>query len=58
MDFSLVLKPKIEKMGTLEQKWAPNGDPKTEKGFHGDRVTQMGTFLGAVQSFAGVVKNS
>ena len=35
-------------MGTLEQKWGPNGDPKTEKGPHGDRVPQMGTHLGAV----------
>ena len=23
-------------MGTSEQKWGPNGDPKTEKGPHGD----------------------
>ena len=36
-------------MGTSEQKWGPNGDPKTEKGPHGDRVPQMGTHLGAVQ---------
>ena len=35
-------------MGTLEQKWGPNGDPKTQKGPHGDRVPQMGTHLGAV----------
>ena len=35
-------------MGTFEQKWGPNGDPKTEKGPHGDRVPQMGTHLGAV----------
>ena len=49
MDFSRVLKPLIEKMGTLEQKWGPNGDPKTEKGPHGDWVPQMGTHLGAVQ---------
>ena len=36
-------------MGTLEQKWGPNGDPKTEKGPHGDRVPQMGTHVGTVQ---------
>ena len=36
-------------MGTLEQKWGPNGDPKTEKGPHGNRVPQMGTHVGAVQ---------
>ena len=36
-------------MGTLEQKWGPNGDPKTEKGPHGDRVPQMGTHVGSVQ---------
>ena len=41
MDFSRVLKPLIEKMGTLEQKWGPNGDPKTEK-------VPMGTHEGAV----------
>ena len=35
-------------MGTLEQKWGPNGDPKTEKGPHGDRVPQMGTHVGSV----------
>ena len=35
-------------MGTLVQKWGPNGDQKTEKGPHGDRVPQMGTHLGAV----------
>ena len=35
-------------MGTLVQKWGPNGDPKTEKGPHGDRVPQMGTHVGAV----------
>ena len=35
-------------MGTLEQKWGPNGDPKTEKGPHGDRVPQMGTHVGTV----------
>ena len=38
----------MEKMGTLEQKWGPNGDPKTEKGPHGDRVPQMGTHVGTV----------
>ena len=38
MDFSHVLKSLIEKMGTLKQKWGPNGDPKTEKGPHGDWV--------------------
>ena len=31
-DFSRILKPKMEKMGTLEK----NGDPKSEKGPHGD----------------------
>ena len=36
-------------MGTLELKWGPNGDPKTEKGPHGDRVPQMGTHVGTVQ---------
>ena len=35
-------------MGTLQQKWGPNGDPKTEKGPHGDRVPQMGTHVGTV----------
>ena len=35
-------------MGTLELKWGPNGDPKTEKGPHGDRVPQMGTHVGTV----------
>ena len=30
-------------MGTLVQKCGPNGDQKTEKGPHGDRVPQMGT---------------
>ena len=36
-------------MGTLEQKWGPNGDPKTEKGPHGDRVPQMGTHVATVK---------
>ena len=27
VDFSRVLKPRIEKMGTLKKKWGPNGDP-------------------------------
>ena len=49
-DFSRVLKPKIEKMGTLKKKWGPNGDPKSEKGPHGDPGPQMGTHLGAVHS--------
>ena len=40
-DFSCVLKPKIEKMGTLEKKWGPNGDTKSEKGPHGDPGTQI-----------------
>ena len=35
-------------MGTLEQKWGPNGNPKTEKGHHGDRVPQMGTHVATV----------
>ena len=38
-------------MGTLEQKWGPwnkNGDPKTEKGPHGDPVPQMGTHVTSV----------
>ena len=35
-------------MGTLEQKWGPNGDPKTEKGPHGDLGIHMGTHVGAV----------
>ena len=38
-------------MGTLEQKWGPwnkNGDPKTEKGPHGDPVPQMGTHVASV----------
>ena len=47
-DFSRVLKPKIEKMGTLKKKWEPNGDPKSEKGPHGDPGPQMGTYVGAV----------
>ena len=37
-------------MGTLELKWGPNGDPKTEKGPHGDRVPQMGTHVGTVEA--------
>ena len=37
-------------MGTLELKWGPNGDPKTEKGPHGDRVPQMGTHVATVGS--------
>ena len=32
-------------MGTLERKWGPFGDPKTEKG---PRGPQMETHLGAV----------
>ena len=36
-------------MGTLERKWGPFGDPKTEKGPYGDPGPQMGTHLGAVQ---------
>ena len=36
-------------MGTLKNKWGPNGDPKSEKGPHGDPGSQMGTHLGAVQ---------
>ena len=36
-------------MGTLELKWGPNGDPKTEKGPHGDRVPQMGTHVATVE---------
>ena len=43
-------------MGTLEQKWGPNGDPKTEKGPHGDRVPQMGTHVGTVQGDSLVLK--
>ena len=35
-------------MGTLKNKWGPNGDPKSEKGPHGDPGPQMGTHLGAV----------
>ena len=31
-------------MGT---QWEPNGDPKTEKGPHGDLGLQMGTHVGA-----------
>ena len=38
-------------MGTLEQKWGPNGDPKTEKGPHGDPGLQMGTHVGAVPTY-------
>jgi len=38
-DFSRVLRPKIEKMGTLKK----NRDPKSEKGPHGDPGPQMGT---------------
>ena len=44
-------------MGTLEQKWGPNGDPKTEKGPHGDRVPQMGTHVGTVEEGRGAVQN-
>ena len=35
-------------MGTLKNKWGPNGDPKSEKGPHGDPGPQMGTHVGAV----------
>ena len=35
-------------MGTLEQKWGPNVDPKAEKGPHGDPVPQMGTHVATV----------
>ena len=36
-------------MGTLvKKKWGHNGDPKSEKGPHGDPGPQMGTQLGAV----------
>ena len=35
-------------MGTLERKWGPFGDPKTEQGPHGDPGPQMETHLGAV----------
>ena len=45
-DFLRVFNPKIEKMGTLKK----NGDPKSEKGPHGDPGTQMGTHVGAVVS--------
>ena len=47
-DFSRALKLEIEKMGTLKNKWGPNGDPKSEKGPHGDPGPQMGTHLGTV----------
>ena len=47
-DFSRALKLEIEKMGTLKNKWGPNGDPKSEKGPHGDPGPQMGTHVGAV----------
>ena len=40
-------------MGTLELKWGPNGDPKTEKGPHGDLGPQMGTNVGAVLKVGG-----
>ena len=32
----------------LNRKWGLNGDPKTEKGPHGDLGLQMGTHVGAV----------
>ena len=35
-------------MGTLEKKWGPNGDTKSEKGPHGDPGPQMGTYVGTV----------
>ena len=35
-------------MGTLYRKWGPFGDPKTEKGPHGDSGPQMGAHVGAV----------
>ena len=44
-------------MGTLEQKWGPNGDPKTEKGPHGDRVPQMGTHVGTVRTDRVIPRN-
>ena len=45
-DFSCVLMTKIEKMGTLKK----NGDPKSEKGLHGDPGPQMGPHVGAVET--------
>ena len=44
VDFSRVLKPRIEKMETSKK----NGDPKSEKDPHGDPGPQMGTHVGAV----------
>ena len=38
-------------MGTLKNKWGPNGDPKSEKGPHGDPGPQMGTHVGAVYMY-------
>ena len=49
-DFSRALKLEIEKMGTLKNKWGPNGDPKSEKRPHGDPGPQMGTHVGAVDA--------
>ena len=43
-------------MGTLKNKWGPNGDPKFEKGPHGDPGPQMGTHVGAVNFFITVLK--
>ena len=34
-------------MGTLDQKWGPNGDPKTEKGPHGGPGPSNGDPLGS-----------
>ena len=34
----------------MEKPWNKNGDPKTEKGPHGDRVPQMGTHVASVHS--------
>ena len=44
-DFWRVLKPEMEKMGTLKK----NGDQKSHFGPHGDQSPQMGTNLGAVK---------
>ena len=37
-------------MGTLNKKWGPNEDPKSEKGPDGDLGPQMGAHVGAMLS--------
>ena len=49
-DFWRVLRPKMEKMGTLKK----NGDQKTNFGPHGDQSPHLGTNVGAVLFWANI----